>query len=170
MNPSQLFLHYSTEKLRQLEGRIQICLAGLTPQQVWARGGESQNAAGNLVLHLCGNVSQWILSGVDGRPDTRVRDEEFAARGDVEIAELSRRLAETVSSAVDVLQALPIERLTDRIEVQKYDVSILEAIYHVVEHFSQHTGQIILLAKMANGQDLGFYRHLQNLEHIEKIP
>src|SRR5260370_10377372 len=120
MNPSELFLHYSVQKRSQLEGRIQICLADLTPQQVWARGGESQNAAGNLVLDLCGNVSQWILSGVGGRPDTRVRDEEFAARGDVEVAELSRRLAETVFSAVDVLQALPIERLTDRIEVQKY--------------------------------------------------
>lgn len=134
--------------------RIEDCLARLTPEQIWARGGESENAVGNLVLHLCGNVRQWILSGV------RQRDEEFAARGGIGAEELAARLRETIQEATAVLESLPLERLTERVRIQNYDVTVLEAIYHVVEHFSGHTGQIIFATKLFTGNDLGYYRHL----------
>jgi uncharacterized protein DUF1572 len=77
----QLFLDYSVRKLRQLTGRIEDCLGRLTEEQIWARGAESENAVGNLVLHLSGNVRQWIVAAVGGRPDIRERDAEFGARG-----------------------------------------------------------------------------------------
>ena len=79
----RLFLDYSARKLRQYAGRIEDCLGRLNEEQIWARGAESENAVGNLVLHLAGNVRQWIVAAVGGRPDIRQRDAEFAARGGV---------------------------------------------------------------------------------------
>jgi uncharacterized damage-inducible protein DinB len=152
------FLRYSCERLTQLESRVETCLAKLTTEQIWARGTSNENAAGNLVLHLAGNVRQWIISGVGGAPDRRDRDSEFAAQSGENIAE---RLRGTVEEAVAVIGNLPHERLAERRAIQKYyDVTVLEAIYHVVEHFSMHTGQIIFATKLLTGEDLGFYRHL----------
>jgi uncharacterized damage-inducible protein DinB len=164
------FLDYSVDKLRQLSGRIETCLGTLNEEQVWARGNANENAIGNLVLHLCGNARQWIVSGVGGSEDRRDRDSEFAAQGGAGIAQLTEKLRGTVEEAVTVIDAVAPERLTERIVVQKYDVTVLEAIYHVVEHFSMHTGQIIFATKMLTGSDLGFYRHLRKAAHGEQTP
>jgi uncharacterized damage-inducible protein DinB len=164
------FLRFSAEKLRQLCGRIEDCLGRLAYDQVWLRGSGNENAVGNLVLHLCGNVTQWIGSGVAGRPDRRERDAEFAARGDVQPAELAARIRAVVDDAVVVIRSLPPARLAERITVQKYDVTVMEAIYHVVEHFSMHTGQILFATKVLTGKDLGYYRHLSTPAHEETVP
>ena len=163
------FLDFSSRKLRQLASRIETCLGELNEEQVWARGGENENAIGNLALHLCGNVRQWIVAGVGGLPDVRERDAEFAARGGPGIPELSQRLGATVADAAAVLDSVTPERLAERVTIQGYDVSVLEAIYSVVEHFSMHTGQIIFATKALTGADLGFYRHLRTV-HQEKTP
>ena len=165
-----LFIDCSVRKLRQMCERIEACLAKLNDEQIWWRGAESQNSTGNLVLHLCGNLGQWIVSGVGGAPDTRQRDAEFAARGDVSREELIRRLRTRVEETVAVIDAVTEERLNDRVTPQKYEVSVLEAIYHVVEHFSHHTGQIIFATKLLTNEDLGFYRHLNAPVHRERTP
>jgi uncharacterized damage-inducible protein DinB len=165
----RIFLDYSTRKLRQLSGRIDDCLGRLTEEQIWMRGAESENAAGNLVLHLSGNVRQWIVSGVGGQPDTRQRHTEFDARGGLAVSELKARLRETIDEALAVLDSLPLERLTEPRLIQGYNVTVLEAIYAVVEHFSGHTGQIIYLTKGLTGQDTGYYRHLKTA-HSAKTP
>jgi uncharacterized damage-inducible protein DinB len=121
-------------------------------------------------LHLCGNVRQWILASIDGQPDQRHRDAEFAARGDTSISELRGLLKETVDAAVNAIEHLPSSRLIETIHVQGYDKSVLEAIYHVVEHFSLHTGQILYATKLLRKEDLGFYKHLSNPIHDEKTP
>jgi uncharacterized damage-inducible protein DinB len=159
----RLFLECSSSRLKELAPRIETCLGMLAPEQVWARGGENENAIGNLVLHLCGNMRQWIISGVGGKTDTRDRDGEFAARGGASIAELGARLRETVDEATAVIALLAPDRLAEPLVVQGYSVSVLEAIYHVVEHFSMHTGQILFATKMLTGGDLGFYRHLSGV-------
>ena len=165
------FLNYSADKLRQLSGRIESCVGTLSEVQVWARGSESENAVGNLVLHLCGNVRQWIIAGVGGASDTRQRDQEFAARGAVAVSDLVERLRTTTAQAVAVLDQVTAERLADRVVVQDYEMSVLAAIYHVVEHFSGHTGQIIFATKMLTGSDLSFYHHLRTTAaHGEKTP
>jgi len=170
MSTEALFLDYSADKLAQLSARIGGCLDKLTPDQIWSRHAENENAAGNLVLHLAGNVRQWILHGIGGEPDTRARDTEFAARGGVAIEDLKLSLSSTVDQAAAVIRVLPIERLEDRITVQGHDVSVLEAIYHVVEHFSGHTGQIIFLTKFFTGEDLGFYGYLASKRHGVMTP
>jgi len=156
----RLFAEFSVRKLRQLEVRIADCLGRLTDQQIWARGSENENAVGNLVLHLSGNVRQWIVSGVGGQPDVRMRDREFAARDGLGRAELLERLGGTLDLAVPVIEGLSAEGLQRKIRVQNYDVTVLEAIYHVVEHFAMHTGQIAFATKLMTQEDLGFYRHL----------
>ena len=171
MSLEPIVLNFSAEKLAQQCSRIEICIDRLTPDQIWARGNENANAIGNLALHLMGNVRQWILHGVGGEPDVRLRDSEFAARGGIDSSELKRRLRTTVDEAAALLRALPPSRLPERITVQSYDVTVLEAILHVVEHFSGHTGQIIFATKFLTGDDLNFYAHLRTTKpHSEKNP
>jgi uncharacterized damage-inducible protein DinB len=163
MSEETVFLTFAADKLEQLCSRIEICLEKLTPDQVWARGNENSNAVGNIALHLMGNVRQWILHGVGGEPDIRMRDSEFAARGGIDPSELKRRLRAVVDEAAALLRALPPASLGERRNIQKhYDVTVLEAIFHVVEHFSGHTGQIIFATKFLTGEDLGFYAYLRN--------
>jgi uncharacterized damage-inducible protein DinB len=163
----QDFLNVSVKELTQLSGRIQDCLGRLSSEQIWMRNTDNENSVGNLVLHLCGNVGQWIGSGVGGKPDTRQRDAEFAARGN---AELRDRLNTTISEATAIIRNLPTARLSEKTTIQNYDVTLLEAIYHVVQHFGQHTGQIIFATKLLTGHDLGYYKHLNQPKHLETTP
>lgn len=166
----RLFVDYSIQKLGQASGRIGVCLDKLSEEQVWAKGGGNENAVGNLVLHLCGNIGQWLISGVGGAPNTRDRDAEFAALGGIAVPELRELLQRGVEDGTAVIRAQTEETLARRIEVQKYDITVLEAIYHVVEHFAGHAGQIIFAAKMLTGEDLGFYGHLKYRAHAERTP
>jgi uncharacterized damage-inducible protein DinB len=159
MSNEEEFLKYSCEKLTELIGRIENCVAKLTPEQIWMRGAENENAVGNLMLHLSGNVRQWIICGVGGAEDRRDRDSEFDARSDEDALD---RLRATVAEAIEVLKGLPHAALAEKRTIQKHwDLTVLEAIYHVVEHFSMHTGQIIFATKLLTGTDLGFYGFLR---------
>jgi uncharacterized damage-inducible protein DinB len=166
----RLFLDCSTRRLRQNVDRIDKCVARLNDDQIWSREHETENAVGNLLLHLAGNVRQWIISGVGGTPDLRDRDSEFNAQQGPDKSELVIALRSTVEEACKVIEPLTSERLAAVVNVQKYDVSVLEAIYHVVEHFAQHTGQIIFATKLLTGEELGFYSHLKRPAHGEKTP
>ena len=160
MSIESVFVTYAADTLAQLCGRIESCLDKLTEQQTWARHSDNENAVGNLALHLTGNVRQWILGGVGGEADVRVREREFSARGGSSATELKQRLRSTVDAAVAVIKAVPPGELAARITPQGYNLTKLEAIFHVVEHFAGHTGQIIYAAKFLTGEDLGFFRHL----------
>ena len=171
MSLETILLTFSADKLEQLCGRIETCVDKLTPEQIWSRHTENENAVGNVMLHLSGNVRQWILHGAGGQPDLRVRDEEFDARGGIEPAALKAKLRSTVTEAAALLRALPPERLGERHKIQKYDVTLLEAILHVVEHFSGHAGQIIFATKLMTGDDLAFYGYLRAAKsHAQETP
>lgn len=109
------------------------------------------------MLHLSGNVRQWVVSGVGGAPDDRRRQEEFDARASLPKEELMHRLREVVKEADRVLAALPPESLLQKRLIQGHEVTLLYAIYHVVEHFSMHTGQIIMITKARLDRDMAFY-------------
>src|SRR5215467_14322263 len=136
-----VFIDVSIRKFELFLSRIRDCVGKLNADQIWMRHGEHENAVGNLMLHLSGNVRQWIVAGITGQPDTRVRDREFAARGEIDGSQLMDRLEGTVAEAVEVLRTLNPERLTESFQPQKYRVTILEGIYSCVEHFAQHTAQ-----------------------------
>lgn len=152
----ELFLSHSTSKLRQMTGQIEACLLKLDSDQIWDGAG-ARNSMGNLVLHLSGNVRQWIGSTIGGQPDIRQRDLEFAASSRIATNELLARLNEAVSGALSILERLPPQRLTERASTQDGEKSVLEVIYQVVGHFQQHAGQIIFATKLLIGEDLKFY-------------
>ena len=137
--------------------KIERCLALLSDEQIWWRPNEDSNSVGNLLLHLCGNAQQWIVSGLGGEEDGRVRQSEFDERRVIAREELLTRTKATLSKVDATLAQFDESRLLETFQVQGTTVTALEAIFHVTEHFSMHTGQIILLAKMIGNTDLGFY-------------
>ena len=154
----ELFIEYSANKLRQMAAHIGNCLGRLSAEQIWARGAEHENSIGNLVLHLCGNMRQWICSGVGGQKDVRDRPSEFSATAGFTGADLVALMKVTLDEALPVIEAVTESRLKEKINPQNHIVSVLEAIYQVVGHFQMHTGQIIFATKIYSGEDLGFYR------------
>src|SRR5262249_27068367 len=120
------------------------------------------NSIGNLMLHLAGNIRQWVVSGIGGAPDRRDRDAEFDRRDPLTRAELLATLTAAVAEA-DAALAAGAGTLGERRLVQGREVTGLELIYHVVEHFAMHTGQILYIAKLRSGRDLGFYRKEQGI-------
>jgi len=137
--------------------KIDRCLEQLTDEQIWFRPNEASNSIGNLVLHLCGNARQWIVSGLGDNPDRRDRDSEFRQREVIPRVELLECLRTTVREVEQVLANLDSSAVLERRTIQGKDVEVLEAIFHVTEHFSMHTGQIILLTKMLAQRDMKFY-------------
>ncbi len=136
---------------------LRACLAVLSDAEAWWRPNETSNSVGNLILHLCGNITQWVIHGIGGAADSRQRPAEFAARESCSKAELLQKLEATLAEVDAVLAKLPIAKLAEPRVIQGFNVTVLGAVFHVVEHFSYHTGQIIYLTKMRTGEDLKFW-------------
>ena len=154
---AELFITHSVSKLEQMMGHIESCLDRLTQDQIWRRGSEPENSVGNLVLHLCGNLGQWIGHYVAGRADTRNRPTEFALEARLSVAELKAKLRAAVESATSDIGALTAERLAAPVLTADRPMPVLTAVYQVVGHFQQHTGQIMFATKLMTQGDLGFY-------------
>jgi uncharacterized damage-inducible protein DinB len=137
--------------------KIERCLEKLTDEQIWWRANEESNSIGNLILHLCGNARQWIICGVGAQPDKRDRDAEFAQREAIPRDELLTLLRSTLAEVHSILLNLDPSLLLEHRKIQGNDVEILEAIFHVTEHFSMHAGQIFFLTKLLTATDLRFY-------------
>ena len=156
-----LFLDFSRSKLiEQYWPRLRGCVELLTAEQVWWRPNDASNSVGNLLLHLNGNVQQWLVASFERFDDTRNRPAEFAAREQAPPAALLDTLAATMQRASDVLSRLTEADLRATFHIQGYTVSGLHAVYQVVEHFGMHYGQIVYITKQVRGEDLGFYREL----------
>jgi uncharacterized damage-inducible protein DinB len=140
--------------------KVKHCLEEMSNEDVWWRPNEQSNSVGNLVLHLCGNMKQWIVNSMGGGRFERDRDAEFSERRELPKADLIASIEGTVAEVDKVLEKLPLNRLLEHFPVQGYSTSRLQAIYHVVEHFSYHLGQILYIYKLRTGRDPAFYRHL----------
>lgn len=163
MNPNEMALAELFRKdarycFDKYTPRIVRCLQQLSEKEIWWRPNKASNSAGNMVLHLCGNVRQWIISGLGGAADVRERDAEFSERGPISRRVLITRLKKTVQEACDTIDRFPADALSRQFTIQGYHLSGLEAMAHVSEHFSHHTGQIIYLTKLKRGKDLRFTR------------
>jgi len=127
--------------------KIERCLDALSEEDVWWRANESSNSIGNLLLHLAGSTRAWIVGVAGGSPSPRDRQREFDERQRIPRAELIARLRQTLADADEALARLDAGTLLERRQARDEEVTVLLAIYHAVEHFSMHTGQIIMLAK-----------------------
>jgi uncharacterized damage-inducible protein DinB len=158
---THLFLEFSRRKLLDhYWTRLHACVESLTNEQVWWRPNQASNSIGNLVLHLNGNVRQWLVASFNRQDDLRDRPAEFAAEDGLAAFELLGHLGATMSEAAAVLDRLTESDLVAPYEIQGYHVTGLEAVYQVVEHFGLHCGQIAYIAKSIINRDLGFYREL----------
>ena len=128
--------------------KIERCLDALSEEDVWWRANESSNSIGNLLLHLAGSTRAWIVGVAGGSPSPRDRQREFDERERIPRAELIAGLRQTMADADEALARLDAGTLLERRQARDEEVTVLLAIYHAVEHFSMHTGQIIMLAKM----------------------
>jgi uncharacterized damage-inducible protein DinB len=140
--------------------RLREVVAPLTPKQVWWRPNERSNSIGNLLLHLNGNVGQWLVASFNKDEDKRNRPAEFASQGELTAAELLERLGATLDEAGKVMARLSVGELLAPRQIQGYHTRGLDAVYHVVEHFGMHYGQILYIVKSLSGKDLGFYKEL----------
>lgn len=160
-NPTNLFLAFSRDKLlNQHWPRLRACVESLTDEQIWWRPNPSCNSIGNLVLHLNGNMRQWLVDSFNHREDKRDRPAEFTATSEISGAALLQKLDATLLEARHVLHRLSEADLIAPYEIQGYHVHGLDAVYQVIEHFGLHYGQIAYIAKSLVGRDLGFYREL----------
>ena len=143
--------------------KIRAALRAMPEEAVWWRPHDDANSAGNLVMHLAGNVRQWIVCGVGGASDVRRRDVEFATRGGIARDALIDLLERTLSDVDATLARVTPEQLLEERTIQGRKTTVFAAIYHVVEHFSTHTGQIIWIGKMCGAPgSIRFYDDANN--------
>ena len=145
-----------TESWTRLQGTVE----SLSEEQLWWRPNDACNSIGNLLLHLNGNVRQWIVTSFTGKDDQRNRPAEFSEKSGGPASAVLAKLSATMNEVSSVLSRLTAEDLLARYHIQGYHVTGLEAVYHVVEHFGMHYGQILYITKALQGKDLGFYREL----------
>lgn len=155
---SLAFIQKAREFLRdEYLPKIERCVEKLSDEQIWWRSNSQSNSIGNLLLHLSGNARQWIVCGLGEEVDARVRQAEFDERRTIPREELLALLTATMKDVDDTLAFFEPHRLLDSFEIQGTEVTALAAIFHVTEHFSMHSGQIILLTKSLAEMDLVFY-------------
>ena len=140
--------------------RISKCVEMLTLEELWKRPNDNLVAAGNLILHLDGNVRQWIISAIGGSQDIRNRDLEFSNTVQKSKEHLLSSLKQTILEATGIIKSLSLASLDESRLVQGFDENVLSIIIHVIEHFSYHTGQITYFTKLVKNVDTGYYAGL----------
>ena len=137
--------------------RIARCLAPLSEADIWRRPNSHSNAIGNQLLHLCGNITQYIISSLGQTPDLRERDAEFAATDGLTKTELLARLEQVTHAALTVIEHTPESELLRVRPVQAFEYSGTAIVLHATEHYSYHTGQIIFWTKQLLDRDMNMY-------------
>jgi len=150
-------------KLRLFEEsvpRLKKCMDELSEEEVWQRPNEHSNSMGNLVLHLCGNVRQWIGHGIGGNEDNRLRQAEFDERGPIPKEKLLHDLDVLMLEVDQMLSDMEPEQLLASASVQGFETTGLSILVHVTEHFSYHVGQMTYYVKALKDLDMGYYQNV----------
>jgi uncharacterized damage-inducible protein DinB len=151
------FTEQSLHRIDKNTPRITKCINELDENDIWRRPNNSSNSVGNIILHLCGNITQYIISSLGEAEDLRERDKEFSANGGYSKSGLIEKLTTTVEKAKRIIQTMDKDSLLRKRQVQGFEYSGMGIIIHVTEHYSYHTGQIAFWTKLLKDKDLGFY-------------
>jgi len=138
--------------------RMIKCVEEVSDEELWHRHNQNCNSIGNLVLHLTGNVNQWINTGLGGDKDDRERQAEFDNRGEISRVEMVARLNAVMERAKEVLKGMQENTLLSLHSVQGFEETGVSIVIHVVEHFSYHVGQITYIVKFLKEIDTGYYQ------------
>ncbi|MEZ4857644.1 MAG: DinB family protein [Flavobacteriaceae bacterium] len=139
---------------------IEKSLLEITFDELWQKPNESLNSIGNLLLHLCGNMTQYVVSSLGNLPDYRNREEEFTITGGFSKKALLQKLQTTLEMVKKTIQETSEEQFAKERSVQGFTLSGTGIVLHVVEHYSYHTGQIAFWVKLLKNKDLGFYENI----------
>lgn len=151
------FAEQSVYRLNESFRMINKCFDQLSEEEIWKRPNASANSIGTLIIHVCGNITQYVISSLGNREDKRNRDNEFATHSGFSKAELLAKLENTLQQAKEVIIHASEAELVKMHSVQGFNLPGLGNVIHIVEHLSYHTGQIALLTKLMINKDLGFY-------------
>jgi uncharacterized damage-inducible protein DinB len=154
---TQLLIEQTIYRVERNTPKIAKCLEQLTEEQIWLRPNDASNSVGNLLLHLCGNIRQYIISALGGQPDIRERDKEFSTMGGYTKTELFNKLSAILDEAKKIINAMDEKGLIRVYPVQGLNDTGVGIIINVTEHYSCHTGQIVFWTKLLTGNDPGFY-------------
>lgn len=167
INGDRIAAAVNTEARHELESavkKIKHCVDQLSDEQVWWRSSESQNSIGNLILHLCGNVTQWIVAGIGGAQDVRERSLEFSERGPTPKADLLARLEEVQAEAAKIVSTMSASELLRIRRIQGFEVTGLAAVFHTLPHFRGHTQEIVHMTRHLLGESYRFAWKPQTVE------
>lgn len=137
-------------------------------KDLWRSPNSSIPAIGNLVLHLCGNARQWILSGLGDKTDNRDRDQEFIVQTKIKKSELIFLLENLKMNLKQTLRELDSRSIDKNYQIQGFEVTGFSILVHVIEHFSYHTGQITTLTKWLTNKDTDYYGDI-DLNQLNKL-
>lgn len=151
------FVENAIYRMNESTRMIKKTFEELSESDIWQKPNNSSNSIGNLILHLCGNIGQYIIASLGENPDTRERDLEFSTSDGLAKAELLEKLIKTVETAKATIENATTEQFLKKRMVQGFDFSGIGVVIHAVEHYSYHTGQIAFWTKILKDKDLGFY-------------
>lgn len=152
------FLQEVSRRLEESVSRLHICLGLLTTEEIWRKPNEHSNSVGNIILHLCGNMRQWVLSGLGDFPDSRERDTEFSQHDPISSDMLLDKVDEVMNEVESLLKKMGEEKLLASYRVQGFSETGIAILLHVVEHFSYHVGQITYYVKLTKDIDTDYYK------------
>jgi len=151
------FIQQSVYRITENTNRVIKCLQEIEETEIWQRPNENSNSIGNVILHLCGNIRQYIISSLSETEDVRVRDIEFSTKEGFRKEELIAKLKNIVDEAINIIEKADDKSLIKIYSVQGFNLSGIGIIIHVTEHYSYHTGQIVFWIKLLKNKDLRFY-------------
>ena len=141
--------------------RLKKCLGELTESEIWQRPNENSNSMGNIALHLCGNLRQWVVAGLGEQEDVRERQKEFDERGPLPVEQLLEKIETVAIDIAKVLEHVKAEDLVRDYTVQGFAENGISILVHVTEHFSYHVGQMTYFVKAIKDMDIGYYAGVQ---------
>src|SRR4051794_17976063 len=148
MDVTAAYIAAARENLAEAHEKIVHCLDQLTDDQLNWRPFEQQNSIANVVLHLCGNVRQWIVAGVEQLPDTRHRPSEFSDRARYTRDDLKTRLAKIVRQADATLSRITPQSILQPRRIQSFDRTVLQAVFDCIVHFVGHSHEIVYITRL----------------------
>jgi len=152
----EAFVSANRHTLSEGMRKIEHCVNQLSDDQIWWRPKPDMNSIANLMLHLSGNLRQWIIAGIGGETDIRNRPKEFADRSNRPKSEILGILAKVVSEADKTLGRLTPDQLLSRRRIQGYGATVLSAITDTIPHFRGHVQEIIHMTRIQLGERYRF--------------
>ncbi|MBI3407310.1 MAG: DUF1572 family protein [Planctomycetes bacterium] len=155
-NVAVAYIAEARKRLTACQEKIHHCVSQLNDEQLWWRPKPEMNSIANLLLHLCGNITQHIIAPITKAPDRRDRPKEFSERGPMPKAEVMRRFDSVIAETDAALARMKESQLLESRRIQASDTTILAAMFGSLVHLGGHTQEIIGMTRQQLGERYKF--------------